>query len=345
LGGKTGHSGVRAPKKLGLAVWATEPLPVVVEQVRLAESIGFDNVWVIDSQLLCRDVFVTLTALALGTKRIRLATGVTQPSTRHPAVTASALAALDELSGGRMISGIGTGFSSLRTLGLPAAKMSEFEAFVSAVRGLLGQQDATFANGFQARMTWLQRPARVPIFGAASGPNMTRLVGRIADGAILLQGISDALLARANRWLGEGAAEAGRTASDLDVACWVPLGLDDDPERARDQVRVRVSGAIMNTKADWFEGEEREAVLRVQTSYKDFQHAGAKADHGRILPDTIVDRYAIAGTPPGVTAALKRLMARPDIDNVILTPQASADDRTDLTALLRRLDADVLARL
>lgn len=334
-----------APKRLGLAIWATEPLPRIVEQVRLAESIGFDSVWVIDSQLLCRDVFVVLTALAMSTSRIRIATGVTQPATRHPAVTASALAALDEISGGRVMSGMGTGFSSLRTLGMPAAKMSEFEAFVGAVRKLLAQQEATFANGTSAMMAWLSKPARVPIYGAASGPKMTQLVSRIADGAILLQGISDALLDRADEWLAEGAAEVGRNPKELDVACWVPLGIDDRPDIARDQVRVRVAGAIMNAKAEWFDGPEREAVEKVQASYKDFQHAGSNADHARILPDQIVDRYAIAGDAGIVRAQLSRLMSRESLDQVILTPQASADERMDLVALLKRMDRDVLGRL
>lgn len=341
-------AGIRTPskaKKLGMAVWATEPLPRIVEQVKLAEEIGFDSIWVIDSQLLCRDVFVTLTALALSTNRIKLATGVTQPSTRHPAVTASALASLDELSGGRILSGMGTGFSSLRTLGLPAAKMTEFEEFVSTVRALLAGETATFTNGHKADMTWLHKPARVPIFGAASGPKMTATVARIADGAILLQGISDDLLDRGRQWLAQGAAEGGRSLDDFQVGCWIPFGIDDDPEIARDQVRVRVAGAIMNTKAEWFEGAEREAVEKVQASYKDSQHAGANADHARILPDRIVDRYAIAGTGEIVRSQVARLMARDGLDHIILTPQASADEKMDLKQLLRRFERDVLSKL
>lgn len=335
----------RASKGLGLAVWATQPLQQIVAQVQLAEAIGFDSIWVIDSQLICRDVFVTLTALALGTTRIRIATGVTQPSTRHPAVTASALAALDELSGGRVLAGVGTGFSSLRTLGLPAAKMTEFEAFVGAVRTLLAGGTARFSNDFEARMTWLPQPARVPIFGAASGPKMTKLVAGIADGAILLQGISDSLLDRGLAWVEEGAAAAGRKASDIEIACWIPLGLDADAAKARDQVRVRVSGAIMNTKPEWFEGEEREAVVKLQNSYKDFEHAGSNAGHAGILPDRIIDRYAIAGDAEDVRGGLSRMMNRAGLDHVILTPQASADDHTDIADLLKRFDRDVLAKL
>lgn len=334
----------RAPAKLGLAVWATQPMNKLVDQVKLAEDIGFDSIWVIDSQLICRDVFVTLAALAIGTSRIRLATGVTQPATRHPSVTASALAALDELSGGRIMSGMGTGFSSLRTLGMPAAKMSEFEAFVGTVRNLLAGEPARFANDFEARLTWPGKPVRVPVFGAASGPKMTQLVSRIADGAILLQGISDDLLDRGRAWLEQGAA-GGRMAENFQTACWTPLGLDDDPEAARDQVRVRVASAIMNTNADWFDGPEKEAVLELQRSYKDFQHAASRADHAHILPDRVVDRYAIAGDPERVRAQLTRVMNRPELDHVILTPQASADESLDMVELLKRFDRDVLAKL
>jgi 5,10-methylenetetrahydromethanopterin reductase len=330
---------------LGLAIWATEPLPNLIAQVRLAEDIGFDSIWVIDSQLLCRDVFVTLAALAMSTSRIKLATGVTQPTTRHAAVAASALAALDELAAGRIIAGVGTGFSSLRTLGLPAARMADFEAFILTIRKLLAAESARFANDTEGRMTWLPKPVSIPIFGAASGPKMTQQVARIADGAILLQGISADLLDRAHGWLAEGARAGGRSVDDLEVACWVALGLDDDPDAARDQVRTRVAGAVMNTNADWFDGEEREAVLKVQRSYKDFQHAGAHADHAHILPDRIVDRYAIAGAPDGVRATLARLMQRPDLDHIILTPQATADEKMDLSVLLRRLDRDVLTKL
>lgn len=333
-----------AAPKLGLAVWATQPMHKLIEDVRLAEAIGFDSVWVIDSQLICRDVFVTLTALAMSTTRIRLATGVTQPATRHPSVTASALAALQEISGGRMLCGMGTGFSSLRTLGLPAAKMSEFESFLGTVRRLLAGEPARFSNDFETRLTWPGAPVRVPIFGAASGPKMTQMVGRIADGAILLQGIADDLLDRGMGWLRQGAPE-GRLAPGFQTACWIPFGLDDDPQRAREQVRVRVASAIMNTHADWFEGEEKQAVLALQQSYKDYQHAASDAAHAHILPERVVDRYAIAGDAGQVRAQLRRLGARSDLDHLILTPQASADENLDVQTLLRRFERDVLSSL
>src|SRR3970040_1061380 len=87
--------------RLGLALWGTEPVARLAAHARLAEELGFDSVWVIDSQLLCREVYVTLAAIALATKNIRFGPGVTQPVTRHASVTASAIATLQDTSGGR----------------------------------------------------------------------------------------------------------------------------------------------------------------------------------------------------------------------------------------------------
>ena len=98
-------------KKLGLSLWGTVPVADLARQARLAEEIGCDSVWVIDSQLLCREVYLTLAACLMQTTTLRVATGVTQPATRHPSVAAGSLATLAEMSGGRAVMGIGTGFS------------------------------------------------------------------------------------------------------------------------------------------------------------------------------------------------------------------------------------------
>ena len=80
------------PPRLGLALWGTEPVARLASHARLAEELGFDSVWVIDSQLLCREVYITLAAISAATRKIRFGPGVTQPVTRHSSVTASAMA-------------------------------------------------------------------------------------------------------------------------------------------------------------------------------------------------------------------------------------------------------------
>jgi len=196
---------------------------------------------VIDSQLLCREVYLTLGACLANTTTLRVATGVTQPATRHPSVAASALATLAEISGGRAVMGIGTGFSSLRTIGLPAAKIAEVRDYVTAVRRLLRGEAVGFGNGTEGRITWLDQPVDVPVVIAASGPRMTRSAAQFADGVILHQGISPDLLDRAVGWAREGNADPP------EMSCWVPYSMADDPREARDRVRARVAGALMNT--------------------------------------------------------------------------------------------------
>ncbi|MBI4279724.1 MAG: LLM class flavin-dependent oxidoreductase, partial [Armatimonadetes bacterium] len=110
--------------RFGLRLPPCAPPQVIAAEAARAEQAGFDCAWIPDSQLLWRDVWVTLSAAALATSRIALGTNVTNPLTRHPTVTACAAASLDELSGGRAIVGIGPGESSVRVMGWNPAKVA-----------------------------------------------------------------------------------------------------------------------------------------------------------------------------------------------------------------------------
>src|SRR5262245_1006261 len=104
--------------KFDLGILATQPVPEIVRQVQLAEALGFETVWMTDTHLVCRELWVTLTACALATTRIKLGPGVTVPHSRHASVTASAILTLEELAPGRIVLGMGTGGSSAQTMGL-----------------------------------------------------------------------------------------------------------------------------------------------------------------------------------------------------------------------------------
>lgn len=327
---------------LGIALWGTEPVPKLIEQVQLAEAIGFESVWIIDSQLICREIYVTLAACLAATKRIKLAPGVTQPRTRHVSVTASALATLAEMAPGRVLAGVGTGFSSLRTIGLPAAKVSEVERYVTGLRALLGNRTLTFEQEVEGKITWLDQPAGVPVSIACSGPRITALAGRIADGAILLQGVAPDLLARGLGWLRAGAEAAGRDAGALSVTCWTPLGIGTTSAAGRDEVRARVASAVMQADPASFEGEERDAVQRLRATYNDFKHASAKPDHAALISDRMVGRYALAGSSGDIAEQLKALMATPGLDRIVLTPQGGS---APLDEALRTFEKSVAPHL
>ena len=104
---------------------------------RQAEAAGFDYGWLFDSHVLWRDPYPLLTLMAQATTRLRLGTCVTNPATREPSVTASLLAELNELSGGRMDLGIGRGDSARRVLGKGPTSMKDLEEAVHVIRALV----------------------------------------------------------------------------------------------------------------------------------------------------------------------------------------------------------------
>ena len=319
-------------------------MAALAEHAALAERIGFDSVWVIDSQLLCREVTVTLAAILARTTHLLAATGVTQPVTRHASVMASAMATLAEMSGNRAVMGIGTGFSSLRIIGQKAAPIASVETYIDTVRRLLARENVRFDNETEGRLSWLDEPVRVPIVIAATGPRMTRAAARIADGAILHQGLSPDLLGRALGWVAEGAKDRALP-HKLEISCWAPYSLGASSAEARDRVRARVAGALVNVQAGWFTGAERDAVERLQAGYDVGHHASAAPEHAAIVPDSLVDRYALAGTAAELRERFVALLDQPNIDRVILTPQVIGAGARPLDTVLRELAREVLSRL
>ncbi len=108
-----------------------------VELTKRAEGNGFTYGWIFDSHVLWREPYVPLTLMAQATTAMRLGTCVTNPATREPSVTASTLAVLDELSGGRMDLGIGRGDSARRVLGKPPTTMKTLEEGIGVIRDLV----------------------------------------------------------------------------------------------------------------------------------------------------------------------------------------------------------------
>src|SRR5699024_2441735 len=155
----------------------------------LCEELGYEAVWFGDSQNIWRESALTMGAAAVGTERIHFGTGVTNALTRHPSVIASFCAALHEFTGGRARLGIGTGDSSLRTMGLKPQKLAELVKSVSDLRTLIaGGEVAEETSGAHCRLSWMSEPQEVPIYIAASAPKILKLSGRIADGVIVLVG-------------------------------------------------------------------------------------------------------------------------------------------------------------
>src|SRR5947209_18103652 len=120
---------------------------------RQAEAAGFTSGWIFDSHVLWLEPYPLLTMMALNTTRMRLGTCVTNPAVRDPTVTASLLATLNVISGGRMDLGIGRGDSSRRVMGKKPATMERLEEAVSVIRALT-RGDSVFYQGANLKMSW-----------------------------------------------------------------------------------------------------------------------------------------------------------------------------------------------
>ncbi|MBI3635843.1 MAG: LLM class flavin-dependent oxidoreductase [Candidatus Rokubacteria bacterium] len=333
--------------KFDVGILNSESVPAVVRQVQLAERLGFETAWITDSHLVCRELWVTLAACALGTSRIKIGPGVTVPHTRHFSVTASAIATLCDLAPGRVVLGIGTGGSSAETMGMSvqrAARIATLEALVEGIRRLVRGESARFESGVEGRLAWLEKPRDVSISVAASGPKMLRAAGRLGDGVIIYAGTAPDILRAGLACVQDGARERGRRLADLDVALWTPTGIGRDGAAARDHVRGRVASAMRHPLPVELPADDQAVVRRLRDAYDSYQHATAASRHRELVPDRFVDLMALAGTPDEVRAQVQRVMTVPEVRRIIILPQVPGPGIAR-EAILQTFADEVLARL
>ena len=184
-----------------------------------AEACGFSHAWFYDTQLLCSDVWAVMALAAEHTSTIPLGTLVAVPSNRIAPVTAAACATINALAPGRVVLGIGTGFTARNTMGLPAVKLAALREYVEQVRGLLAGEDVLFREGDAERWIRILSADRarghfnlddpVEIHVAANGPNALRLCGEVGDGWIMAGGVPETI-APGKRAVVDAAEAAGR---------------------------------------------------------------------------------------------------------------------------------------
>jgi 5,10-methylenetetrahydromethanopterin reductase len=310
--------------KFDVGILGSQPVPTIVEQVRLAESLGYDTAWITDTHLVCRELWVTLTACALATSRIRLGPGITVPHTRHVSVTASAAASLEELAPGRVVVGVGTGGSAAQTMGLTlaqTAKTATLEAMATGIRRLTRREAIRFETGTEGRLAWLRQPRAIPIYAAGSGPRMLAAAGRAGDGVIMYASVDPDIIRAGLGHVAAGARESGRALGDLDIGLWAPMSVARDGALARDHARGRVASALRHPLPVPFRDADRPVVERLRREYDAFQHATAASRHRELVPDRLVDLMALAGTPDEVRAQVRRVMTVSEIRRIILLPQ------------------------
>jgi 5,10-methylenetetrahydromethanopterin reductase len=305
--------------EFGVGLFPTEPLQKMIQLAKLSEDLGYSHVWIGDSHLIWREAYVNMAAAALNTSNIKLGTGVTNPLTRHPSVVASAYATLEELAPGRFILGIGLGDSSVETMGMKPAKLGYFEQTIQEMRDLLAGKEVALETG----KIHLKHPSKnkIPIFIAASGPKMLELSGRIADGIIVLVGVADEYLRQAKEKIAAGAKAAGRKLSDIHLVLWVPCAVSDKAP-AKDAVKAHVARVVAHPQPYVLDAKEQKVLAEIRKTYDYYHHMEQEANHAEVIPDWLVDKFAIAGTVSECRAQVERIK-KSGIQQIAIIPYSA----------------------
>jgi 5,10-methylenetetrahydromethanopterin reductase len=317
----------------------------VTELARLAEDLGYDDLWIPD-QSFHHDPFLLLARCAEATSSIRLGVAVTNPITRHPVQIARAAATLAEVSDGRFVLGLGAGNRSrvLPTLGLPTDRAAERIAeAIDVCRGLLrGERVSSVGATVSVDGVALEtdRAAHVPIFVGSRGPRVLGLAGAKADGVFVEAMFTPAGLDYAMGQVRRGAREARRVGEDPDIVAWQAVKLSTTLAAADDRRYRRWAAVLLRTTRPrvlerlGIGAETVGPVLRaLETSGE--ERAGA------LVSDDVVSRLVLSGDPDAVAAQVASVRRR-GVDSLAIISFGNTEVVQDT---LRRFALDVVARV
>ena len=314
----------------GLGLTAADQLDIA----RTAESLGYDSIWTAEAY--GSDAATVLAWLAAGTSRIKVGSGIFQIPARSAAMTAMTAATIDNLSGGRMMLGLGTsgpqvseGFHGVRF----ARQLQRTREYVAVVRKALAREKIEFHGetlelplpdgpGKALKLTIRPIQERIPIFLAVLGPKNVALAGEIADGWLPVFFSPEHTKALRGP-LEEGAALAGRSLDGFRVCPSVNVMVSDDLENARNAMRPILGlyvGGMGSREQNFYKrlvesyGFE-EAAQKVQDLYLE----GRKTEAMLALPDELIDLVCIVGSRDRVKAKL-RAFADAGVDTLIVWP-------------------------
>ena len=332
----------------GLGLTSQEQLQIVQE----AERLGYDSVWAAEAY--GSDTATVLAWLAAGTSTIKLGSAIFQIPARSAAMTAMTAATIDQLSGGRMLLGLGAsgpqvaeGWHGQRY----GRMLQRTREYVAVVRMALARERVQFKGetlelplpdgpGKALKLTIAPVQERIPIYLAAIGPKNTALAGEIADGWIPTL-FSPEHVAEFRGHLEEGAARAGRSLDGFDVAPTVNVFVTDDRAAGRDAMRPYLAlyvGGMGSRRANFYNrlvqryGFE-DAAARVQDLYLDGKREEAMA----ALPDELIDLVSLCG-PADVVRERLAVFRAAGVGTLMVSPMAwTAEERLAQLRLIAEL--------
>jgi 5,10-methylenetetrahydromethanopterin reductase len=283
------------------------PVNKMVDIACEAESLGFSKCWVYDEGLITRDPYVTLAAMAQKTSKIKLGTGITNPFTRHPGITAAAIASLNELSEGRGFLGVGAGGSlTLDPLGIPMTKpLTAVRELIETTRALWQGETVDF-DGQIVKFASASIPYPQPgieIWLAGRGPKMLTMGGELADGVALDFLYKDSL----EEWVAL-IRKGGESSGNQARICYSTMIVTTD--KALEEVRPHMTYRLVNTpevirKRIGLSDEDVNAIHKAMS--------GGLEAAGKLVKDEWVEPFVIMGSVDECVKEVREITNQYDI--------------------------------
>lgn len=311
--------------KSGIGLLQTTALPESMRLTRRVEELGYDSIWFAEHNF-SRDGVTACAAAAAITERLTIGPSVVPIFTRSPLLMATTFAALDELSGGRIVAGIGAGSRVLiRAQGIDFEKpLTALREYVEACRAVW-RAHGTHID-YNGEMVSLENaeldfePVRedIPVWLGPTGPLACQLTGQIADGASLNAFLSPGYVEWAMDHLNTGAESAGRSVDDLEIGMMVVAAVDDSKEAAREFLRPLLAVYLARlpdiTKRTSIWGQDGEGWKALSSAVE----AGGGEAGKQYISDSVIDEITINGTRDDCLEGLQRYIEA-GIDHPILT--------------------------
>lgn len=321
MAGDTVNRGSSPPARIfrwGVASLVEEPMPLFAARAAHLEGLGFTDIWVPDERLL-RNVYVSLATVAGATTQVGMGPAVTNPYTRHPAHTAAAIATIDELSGGRARLALGAG-GGLDSYGIARTRpVATLRESIEVIHRLLSNERVSFEGQiFSLKETHIDFDVRpVPVYLAGRGPQILKLAGQVADGAIIGGFATEPGIRYAQDLINSGVEKAGRTPEEVDRMAWLYISVSDDRAAARTAVSKMVLASLITSRPIL----DKLGILIPESLRNHLDRTGWRYPRetpeqaSALLPDHVVDAFAVHGTPADCVAQLQAVR-RAGIDHV-----------------------------
>lgn len=326
-----------------------------IKRASYAEKQGFDLVTLSDTPPF-RELYTRLGAVAAQTESVMVGPGVTNPLTRHPTVTANAMATVDEVTNGRAVLGIGSGDSAVRSVGLSPASLEELEEFVHVFRRITRGESALH-NGEEVSIEWIKNEKlafETPVILAAAGPKTMQLSGRIADSVLIISGLHQDVIEDAVENVRTGAQENGRDPDEVEVWFFVLTNIDSDRRRAIDGLESTIAAVAHLLFQPSLEGkslpaEHRDAIRTLSENYVMEDHVGQddRNRNAELIDDLgltgyLADRFCAVGSSDDCLQKIERIADTGLVDGVLLSSHPSSTSEQEFENLLTVYGEEIL---